>query len=91
MDDRKAKEVRRYIGKRIKHARALEDQSQLQLARRLSEYTGQEWSREMIANLETGRKLIPVETLCAIASVQGQSVAWYFADAPSTLSDVIPG
>lgn len=91
MNETTAKEVRRYIGARIKHARALNRQSQADLANRLHEHTGQDWTREIVANLETGRRAIPVELMCSIAAVQERTVGWYFADAPGTLRDAIPG
>jgi transcriptional regulator with XRE-family HTH domain len=84
-------EVRRYIGKRIKYARTLNDTSQAKLAQQLTNYTGQDFTREIVTNFETGRRAITVELLCAIAVVQDRSVSWYFQDAPSSLSSTIPG
>lgn len=91
MNDQDRKQVRRYIAKRIRYARDLNDHTQDDLAAALNDYTGGGWTREIIANLESGRKAIQVEDLCAIAYVQGNAVTWYFADAPDTLRDLIPG
>lgn len=91
MIDERHHQVRRYIGKRIKHARALNETSQAQLAKKLTDYTGERISREVVANFETGRRAITVELLCAIAVVQDRQVGWYFQDAPSSLASTIPG
>ncbi len=91
MADNRYREVRRYIGKRIKYGRALNETSQAQLAEQLSDYTGEEFTREIVTNFETGRRAISVELLCAIAVVQDRTVGWYFQDAPSSLRSTIPG
>jgi len=91
MEPHEPQGIRRYIGQRIAHARKVDGLSQERLAARMSNYTGEEWSRVMVAKLETGGKRIDVETLCAVAVVQDRSVGWYFADAPSSLANAIPG
>lgn len=63
---------------RIAAARRLAGrQTQAELAARLTEVTGTRWTRDMVANLEAGRRSFDVETLVAIAEIHDRDCAWY--------------
>ncbi|MBA3361857.1 MAG: hypothetical protein H0T94_10410 [Acidimicrobiia bacterium] len=52
-------------------------QTQQQLADALTESTGERWSRVMIGKLESGGKVLEVETLMAIATIQNLPYSFY--------------
>ena len=85
MSDEHARAIRRYIGQRIQHARDVDGIGQDEQAARLG------WTRNIQANIESGRRRIDVETLCHIGMVQGRPVSWYLADAPDSIAGAIPG
>jgi transcriptional regulator with XRE-family HTH domain len=70
----------RSIPRRIAAARKLAEMTQGQLARRLSELTEDRWSREMVANLETGRRVIPAELLAWLGVALDVDPGWFFTD-----------
>lgn len=71
-------------------ARRMRRQSQEGLARALSIETGEEWTRVMVGNLEAGRKILDVDTLMAIAKIQGLPCSFYLEPFPGTIR-TIPG
>lgn len=76
----------------IAAARALVGQSQADLARELTAVKGETWTRGMVANLETGAKKLDVDTLLAIAAIQGYDLRFY-TEGPqrSSTNSAIPG
>ena len=70
----------RSIPRRIAAARKLAEMTQGQLARRLTELTDDQWSREMVANLETGRRVIPAQLLASLAVALDVEPGWFFSD-----------
>lgn len=92
MNDEIALSIRRYIGARIKYARSLADLTQTELAADVNAHAPDfAWTREIVTNIERGRRGVNIEELCVIASVQQRPVGWYFADAPASLREHIPG
>lgn len=59
-------------------------QTQTELAAKLSETTGDNWTRVMVAKLESGGKVLEVETLMAIAEIQGLPYSFYLEGPDST-------
>jgi|GEM_PF-3372223 len=66
-------------GRRIAAARALERISQEELAHRLTELSGEEWTRGNVASIENGRRGMRVTELELFAEAQGQDIAWYLS------------
>lgn len=66
-------------GRRIAAARALERISQEELAHRLTQISGEEWTRANIASIENGRRAMRVTELDLFAQAQGQDIAWYLS------------
>ena len=92
MDEATQETVRRHIGVRIRYARDLDGVASAEkLAEQLSDYTGEMWSRNVMANIETGRKELSFTDLLAIAKVQQRPIGWYLQDAPDTISHDLPG
>lgn len=93
--DEVSRSIRRHVARRIAHGRDLRGWGQEEFARRLSEFTGKEWTRAIVANLETGKKAVGIEALLAVAQLQGRPVEWYFADLDASLREhfnsAIPG
>lgn len=52
-------------------------QTQQELADRLTEVTSEQWTRNMVASLEGGRRTFDIATLIAIAEVHGRDPVWY--------------
>lgn len=61
----------------VKMGRALRGQTQEELAGELTRATGEKWSRVMVGKLETGGKVLDVETLMAIAEIQDLPYSFY--------------
>jgi transcriptional regulator with XRE-family HTH domain len=61
----------------VKAARAINGQTQKQLAALLTEEMGQTWTRDMVQSLESGRKKFDVDTLEALVVVQGLGITFY--------------
>ena len=71
---------RRAIARRVVAARKMAEMTQVQLARRLSDTTGHQWSRDVIASLETGRRMIPAEVLVSLGEVLDVAPGWFLSD-----------
>lgn len=67
----------------VKAGRALRRQTQSELADALTEATGEKWTRVMVGKLETGGKVLDVETLQAIAEIQRLPYSFYL-EAPGS-------
>lgn len=52
-------------------------QTQQELADQLTKMTGEKWSRVMIGKLESGGKVLEVETLMAIAAIHNLPYSFY--------------
>jgi transcriptional regulator with XRE-family HTH domain len=61
----------------VKAARAINGQTQADLAALLTEETGEHWTRDMVQSLESGRKNFDVDTLMALVAVQKLDYAFY--------------
>lgn len=61
----------------VKMARHYRGQTQEQLAAELAEATGEPWSRAMIGKLETGGKVLDVQTLMLIAEIHDLPISFY--------------
>lgn len=59
------------MGRRYRH------QTQQELADELTAATGEKWSRVMVGKLESGGKMLEVETLMAIASIHNLPYGFY--------------
>lgn len=59
-------------------------QTQKELAEKLTEVTGEPWSRVMVGKLESGGKVLEVETLLAIAEIQDLPHSFYLEGPEST-------
>lgn len=59
-------------------------QTQEELAEKLTKATGERWSRVMVGKLESGGKVLEVETLMAIARVQDLPYSFYLEGPEST-------
>lgn len=59
-------------------------QTQEELAEKLTKATGERWSRVMVGKLESGGKVLEVETLMAIAEVQNLPYSFYLEGPEST-------
>lgn len=62
----------------IAMARRLRRQSQTGLAIALKRESGEPWTRQMVGNLESGRKVLDVDTLALIARIQDLPISFYF-------------
>ena len=74
-------------------ARRMADISQEQLARRLSRISGEKWSSQQVANVETGRKQIRAGLLVVFGEALNVAPEWFIIGPPtrpSRLTD-IPG
>lgn len=70
----------------IEYGREVIGQTRDDLAAALTTETGEEWSYQMVAKLENGRKLFTVDLLQAVAKVQGLPYEWYLVDPRSNLN-----
>lgn len=61
----------------IAAGRSLQNMTQADLAQRLTAVMGEEWTRGMVAALESGRKTFDVHTLQAVSKIQGLPVSFY--------------
>lgn len=66
--------------RRIAAGRALRRQSQAALALKLSEITGEPWSRNNIAAIENGQRAFKVDNLPHFAAAQDLPISWYLGD-----------
>jgi len=74
--------------KAIEFGRELIGQSREDLAAELTRETGDEWSYQMVAKLENGRKVFTVDLLQTIAKIQELPFEWYLVDPRSRLGRV---
>ena len=65
------------IGRRIAAARALQRETQAQLAQKLTRISGQEWGRNDVAAIENGRRSLKAADLPHFAAAQEQDFSWY--------------
>ena len=79
-------EADRVASHAVKFLRELRGMSREQLAERLTEVTGDDWSSSMITNLETERKTISVSTLKALCEVLDSDPS-FFMYGPGSLTD----
>lgn len=63
--------------RQIKHARINDGLTQDELAELLAAHTGKTWTRDMVANVETGRKKLDWEGWAAFAEVQDRALEFY--------------
>jgi transcriptional regulator with XRE-family HTH domain len=61
----------------VKAARAINSQTQADLAELLTEETGEPWTRDMVQSLESGRKKFDVDILEALVVVQNLDYSFY--------------
>lgn len=73
------------VKKAIKAGRAINDQTQEELAEALMRETNERWTRDMVASLETGKKRVVPETLVALSKVQNLDYTFYL-NGPSELN-----
>jgi transcriptional regulator with XRE-family HTH domain len=61
----------------IAAARAIERQTQAQLARKLTAISGEEWNRNDVAGIENGRRKFEARHLTLFAAAQNRPLSWY--------------
>ena len=81
------------IAGRVAAARRMADISQDQLARRITRRTGEEWTGQQVANMETGRKQIVAGMLVVLGEALDVDPGWFLSGPPRAPGRVldIPG
>lgn len=62
----------------IAAARAMQRETQQQLANRLTAISGREWTRDIIAAMENGRRKVEADDIPFLAAAQRVNRDWYF-------------
>lgn len=78
--------------KAVAAGRVFSGHTQKTLAEKLTAVSGEDWNRDKVASLESGRRTFDVDTLRYIAQVQGLPYSWYLdPDRHGLVSENDPG